>query len=103
MIKLNKEFFAGVVVGFGAGLVSKGLPNGGAKGAEDFFKNLAKNAMKFGISGAAVLKTQAAQFKETVEDIVAEAHEEAAAPKKPKNKSAKPKSENGVQDSIVPN
>lgn len=78
MIKLNKEFLAGAVVGFGAGLAAKALPNNG----EGFLRNATKSAMKWGVLAAGTLKRQTLTLKETLEDISAEAKSEVNASEK---------------------
>jgi hypothetical protein len=84
MIKLNKDFLAGAVIGFGAGFAARSA-QGNAK-----LRDVAKDAVKWGIVAARGAQTKLVELKETLEDITAEAKSEVtpvsaeAMPDKPK-------------------
>jgi hypothetical protein len=72
MIKFNKDFMAGAVVGFGAGLATRYLNE---KGSEPL-REAAKNALRWGTVSYRTFREQIGQFKENLEDLVAEANSE---------------------------
>jgi hypothetical protein len=71
MIKLNRDFLAGAVVGFAAGFVAKG-----ASEDNPDMKNLGKAAIKAGLVGFENIRVHFSQMVETVSDMVAEVRAE---------------------------
>lgn len=74
MIKLNLDFLAGAIVGFGAGVVSREI----APDAAGVLRPLAKSTIKAGLASYDKAVEGMARLKETIEDITAEARAEHA-------------------------
>jgi Protein of unknown function (DUF5132) len=86
MIKFSRDFMAGAVVGFGAGLATRYLNE---KGNGTALRSTAKNALKWGAVSYRSLREQMGQLKENFEDLVAEANAEVNAPPPVKSPTSK--------------
>lgn len=80
MIKLNKEFISGLVIGFGSGLAVRAL--GGQEKVS--LKGIVKGAMHSSLSAYEKVKDGLARTKENLEDLAAEVRSEAQAKKEVK-------------------
>lgn len=72
MIKLNKEFFTGLTLGFGAGVVVGTMFTKEKRS----FKGLSKEIIRASLLSVEKIKESAVRFKENFEDITAEVENE---------------------------